>query len=234
VAGGGDHGAAQDLGAVCAQRLRDHRPAAGEDPKLEIESCSGGGGRVDLGILQRVEPAAHSGGILDGVSGEDPVGVGDGRAEYEHEEHAVPFRFLTAMQGALGIGSNLNRFTEKESSMAASMIGAYKRIRATVQTGDLYRIASPRTNDVTVNEYVSADGKQAVVFALRHAQQYNTAAPTIRLRGLDERATYKLESVNNKLAERQAQFSGAYLMNAGINVNLRGDFDATAIIVERN
>ena len=24
-------------------------------PKLEIESCSGGGGRIDLGILQRVE-----------------------------------------------------------------------------------------------------------------------------------------------------------------------------------
>ena len=24
-------------------------------PKLEIESCSGGGGRIDLGILQRVD-----------------------------------------------------------------------------------------------------------------------------------------------------------------------------------
>jgi Glycosyl hydrolase family 36 C-terminal domain len=39
--------------------------------------------------------------------------------------------------------------------------------------------------------------------------------------------------VNNKLVERQVQFSGAYLMNAGINVNLRGDFDATAVILER-
>jgi alpha-galactosidase len=72
-----------------------------------------------------------------------------------------------------------------------------------------------------------------VVFALRHAQQYNTAAPTILLRGLDERATYKVESVNNKLVERQPQFSGAYLMHAGLNVNLRGDFDGTAIILDR-
>jgi alpha-galactosidase len=80
---------------------------------------------------------------------------------------------------------------------------------------------------------VADDGKQAVIFALRHAQQYNTAAPAIRLHGLDERAIYKLESVNNKLVERQAQLSGAYLMNVGINVNLRGDFDATAIILDR-
>jgi alpha-galactosidase len=113
------------------------------------------------------------------------------------------------------------------------MIAVYKRIRATVQTGDLFRLSSPRTNDVTVNQYVAADGKQAVVFALRHSQQYNTAADTIRLRGLDERAVYKVESVNNKLVERQPQLSGAYLMRAGLNVNLRGDFDGTAIILER-
>jgi alpha-galactosidase len=137
------------------------------------------------------------------------------------------------MQGALGVGSNLNKFSEADSALAANMITAYKRIRATVQTGDLFRLSSPRTSDVTVNQYVAADGRQAVVFALRHSQQYNTAADTIRLRGLDERATYKLESVNNKLLERQPQLSGAYLMRAGINVNLRGDFDGTAIILER-
>ena len=84
-----------------------------------------------------------------------------------------------------------------------------------------------------MNQYVAADGKQSVVFALRHAQQYNTAAPTIRLRGLDERAIYKVESVNNKLVDRQPQLSGAYLMRVGLNVNLRGDFDGTAIILER-
>jgi alpha-galactosidase len=113
------------------------------------------------------------------------------------------------------------------------MIAAYKRIRATVQTGDLFRLSSPRTSDLTANQYVAAGGKQAVVFALRHSQQYNTAAETIHLRGLDERAVYKLESVNNKLVERQPQLSGAYLMRAGINVNLRGDFDGTAIILDR-
>jgi hypothetical protein len=42
-----------------------------------------------------------------------------------------------------------------------------------------------------------------------------------------------VESVNNKLVERQPQLSGAYLMQVGLNVNLRGDFDGTAIILDR-
>jgi len=102
-----------------------------------------------------------------------------------------------------------------------------------VQGGDLYRLLSPRLDDVTANEYVSNDGMQAVLFAFRHSQEYNTAPPPIRLRGLDEHAVYRLESVDGKLVEKQPQLSGAYLMRAGLNLNLRGDFDSTAVVVEK-
>jgi alpha-galactosidase len=102
-----------------------------------------------------------------------------------------------------------------------------------VQLGDLYRLLSPREGDVTANQYVAADGKQSVLFAFRHSQEYNTAAPAIRLRGLDEKALYKVEAIDNKLMDRQPQLSGAYLMRAGLNLNLRGDFDSTAVILER-
>jgi len=114
-----------------------------------------------------------------------------------------------------------------------NMIGYYKDIRETVQEGRLYRLFSPREGTLTANQYVAEDGRQAVLFAFLQDQQFLRPVPAIRLRGLDERALYKVESVNNKLVEREAQFSGAYLMRAGLNVNLRGDFDGTAIILER-
>jgi len=53
------------------------------------------------------------------------------------------------------------------------------------------------------------------------------------LRGLDERAIYKIEVVNGSLADSQTQLSGAYLMRAGLNLILRGDYDAAAVILER-
>jgi alpha-galactosidase len=214
-------------------------------PKLEIESCSGGGGRVDLGILQRVDEVWPS----DNTEAFDRLRIQEGFTQayapkimsawvtdvpnMNGRSTPLDFRFLTAMQGALGVGANLNKWTERDSAMAARMIALYKRIRPTVQTGNLYRLASPGANDVTVNQYVAADGAQAVVFAFRHSQQYNTAAPTIRLRGLDERAVYRVTSIDGKLLEKQPQLSGAYLMRAGLNVNLRGDFDSTAVILDR-
>jgi alpha-galactosidase len=214
-------------------------------PQLEIESCSGGGGRVDLGILRRVEEVWTS----DNTEAFDRLRIQEGFTQayapkimsawvtdvpnMNGRTTPLEFRFLVAMQGALGIGANLNHFTEQDSTTAAKMIAVYKRIRATVQTGSLYRLLSPRTNDVTANEYVSPDSKQAVLFAFRHSQQYETAAPTIRLWGLDERAVYRVESIDGKLVETPPQLSGAYLMKAGLNLNLRGDFDATAVILER-
>ncbi len=214
-------------------------------PKLEIEACSGGGGRVDLGILRRVEEVWTS----DNTDAFDRLRIQEGFTEayaprimsawvtdvpnMNGRSTPLQFRFLVAMQGALGIGANLNRWTEEDSALATKMVALYKRIRGTVQLGDLYRLLSPRLSEVTANQYVAADGKQSVLFVFRHAQQYNWPAPTIRLRGLDQRAVYRLESVDGKLLERQPELSGAYLMGQGLDFNLRGDYDSTAVVLER-
>jgi alpha-galactosidase len=214
-------------------------------PKLEIESCSGGGGRVDLGILQRVDEVWTSDNteafdrlrIQEGFSQAYPAKIMSAWVTDVPNQNGrstpLAYRFLVAMQGALGVGANLNKWTDADSALATKMIALYKRIRPTVQLGDLYRLLSPREGDVTANQYVAADGKQSVLFAFRHSQEYNTAAPAIRLRGLDEKALYKVEAIDNKLMDRQPQLSGAYLMRAGLNLNLRGDFDSTAVILER-
>jgi alpha-galactosidase len=215
-------------------------------PGLEIESCSSGGGRVDLGILQRVEEVWTS----DNTDAFDRLGIQEGFSQAYNARimsawvtdspnwvngRAVPlsYRFLAAMQGALGIGSNLNKWTDEDFAMARKMVALDKRIRATVQNGDLYRLFSPRSGDLTANQYVGPGGRQSVLFAFRHSQQYNTPVPTIRLRGLDPRAMYRIESMDGKLNEKQSRLSGAYLMEAGLNLNLRGDFDATAVVLER-
>jgi alpha-galactosidase len=214
-------------------------------PNLEIESCSGGGGRIDLGILRYVNEFWTS----DNTEAFDRLRIQEGFSEayaakfmsawvtdvpnMNGRSTPLQYRFLVAMQGALGIGANLNKWTAEDNELAQRMVALDKRIRTTVQNGTLFRLLSPRTNDTTANEYVSGDGGNAVVFAFRHSQEYNLPPPTIQLRGLNPRFVYRLESIDNKLAGKENELSGAFLMEHGLNVTLRGDFDSTAVILHR-
>jgi alpha-galactosidase len=214
-------------------------------PNLEFESCSGGGGRIDLGILRYVDEFWTS----DNTEAFDRLRIQEGFTEAyapklmsawvtdvpntNGRSTPLQFRFLVAMQGALGIGANLNKWTDQDNEFAARMIALDKKIRNTVQFGSLYRILSPRANDTTANEYVSKDGREAVLFAFRHSQQYNTLPPLIRLQGLDEKAVYRLESIDNKLLDKQTELSGAWLMQNDIQLVLKGDFDSTLVMLHR-
>lgn len=215
-------------------------------PKLEIESCSGGGGRVDLGIMKRVDEAWTS----DNTEAFDRLRIQEGFSypypaqvmmawvtdvpNYNGRSTPLQYRFLVAMMGSLGIGNNLNKWTNADFALATQMIAYYKTIRGTVEQGRLYRLFSPRAGDLTANQYVSEDGKQSVLFAFLRAQQYGRPTPTIRLRGLDERAVYRVRALDgSKLVEKLETASGAYLQNHGLNLLLTGDYDSTSVLLER-
>ena len=214
-------------------------------PKLEIESCSGGGGRVDLGILARVNEVWTS----DNTEAFDRLRIQEGFSfayapkvmmdwvtdvpNLNGRRTPLKFRFLVAMQGALGIGSNLNHWSEADFALARQMLAYYKTIRRTVQEGNLYRLSSPREGSLTANEYLARDGTQAVLFAFLHSQQFLRPAPTVYLRGLEERALYRLKPLDDKLVEKQEVLSGSFLMNRGLNLRLVGDYDSTSVWLEK-
>jgi alpha-galactosidase len=215
-------------------------------PKLEIESCSGGGGRVDLGILRRTDQVWTSDNTdaLDRLSQQDGFShaytpgvmmawVTDVPSGADARVVPLKFRFLVAETGSLGVGSNLNKYTPEQMQEAARYVAFYKQVRPTVQRGALYRLMPPEESETSAVEYVARDGKQAVVFAFLHSQQFGKHFPTIFLHGLEEEAMYKVEPIDPAQLTATAAVSGAYLMHHGINVNLAGDYDSTAVILEK-
>jgi alpha-galactosidase len=138
------------------------------------------------------------------------------------------------MTGSLGIGNNLNKWTNEDFDLATRMIAWYKTVRRTVQQGKLYRLFSPREGELTAVQYVADDGWQSVLFAFLRSQQYGRPAPTIRLQGLDEHGVYRVRALDqNKLVEKLDTVSGAWLQNHGVDLRLTGDFDSAAIALER-
>jgi alpha-galactosidase len=217
-------------------------------PKVEIESCSGGGGRVDLGILRytdEVWPSDNTdpydrltiqNGFTYAYTPEVMMAwVTDSPSEPTHSPRSTEYRFLSSMQGSLAVGANLNHWTDADFATAKHMIAEYKQIRETVQHGALYRLISPANgSEQSVTESVSEDGKQAVLFAFLHSSQMGYPYPRVFLRGLDKDAQYQLhwitEKPGGKLPEAE---SGAYWMGHGVDLSLYGDFQATAFRLEK-
>jgi len=217
-------------------------------PRVIWETCSGGGGRIDLGILKRAEQAWTSDNtdpfdrlrIQEGFTYAYPPKimmswVTDSPDSMNRRSTSLDYRFLVSMMGSLGISVNFNQgWTPDDLVRSRELISYYKSIRPSVQEGDLYRLASPRTGDLTALNYVSPASGQVVVFAFRHSQQFRKEAPPVRLQGLEEAARYRVSGqANDRLLGSQKEFSGAYLMEQGLRFGLRGDFDAASVTLDR-
>jgi len=134
------------------------------------------------------------------------------------------------MQGSLGVGANLNHWTPAEFATAKELIVAYKGVRETVQHGSLYRLVSPRDgSEESVTESVSMDKKQGVLFTFLHSSHMGYPFPRVYLRGLNPTTEYRITAIAGALTKDSPMAaSGSYWMSHGVDVELRGDFQAAA------
>ncbi|PWJ03840.1 alpha-galactosidase [Streptomyces sp. NWU49] len=206
-------------------------------PGVAFESCSGGGGRIDLGILRRVDQVwtsdntdpldrlaiqhgfsqIHPARVMAAWVTDSPNTMLNGRTS------SLRLRFVSAMAGVLGIGGDLMRWSEEERAEAREWVALYKEIRPVVQRGDLYRLRAPE-GGLSAVQYVLGD--ETVVLACLQAQHYGEPVPALRLRGLDASSVYACR-------ETGEEHRGAVLLHHGLRTGLRGDLDAAVFRLRR-
>lgn len=213
---------------VLARLRADH-------PRLRIESCSGGGGRTDLGIMAYTDQVWTS----DNTDAADRIAIQHGYSQvYPAQTMAawvtdcpnpltarttpLLFRFHVAMAGALGVGGNLTEWSPEERALATELVATYKRIRPIVQHGTQYRLSHDPV--LTAVEYVLGD--DVVVFAWRISEPFNHRPAPTRLAGLDPLAAYE--------DSRGSVHTGATLASNGIDLGMpRGDHASVLIRLRR-
>jgi alpha-galactosidase len=224
------------------QQLRSNHP------HVEFESCSSGGGRVDLGILRYADEVWPS----DNTDAFDRLAIQEGFSyaytpqimmawvtdvpnNLDNRTTTLDYRFLVAMQGALAVGTNLNKWKPEDFATAKQMIANYKTIRSTIEHGSLFHLASSFNNSAySAQDTVSPDRKQAVLLAYLHSSQGGYLYPRLFLEGLDPTANYKVRSLNGRLAAgTPQQASGDYWMHHGVDIVMRGDDKAAGFVFEQ-
>lgn len=205
-----------------------------------FESCSGGGGRFDPGILYYM-PQTWTSDNTDAIERlkiqfgtslvYPPISMGcHVSASPNHQvERSTPIntRAVVAMAGNYGYELNITNLSDEEKSEVRNQIKLYKEIRNTVQFGDFYRIQSPFEDNHVAWMVMSKDKKEIIVSYVRINAEVNTLQRPLKLKYLDENARYKIIE-SNKI------YGGDELMYIGLEVpDFNGDFKSKLWRIEK-
>lgn len=203
-------------------------------PHVIWQSCSGGGGRADYGILRYADQiwvSDYTGGtsrlaIQEGFSQLFPASVMEAWVTDMESNLSVTFRMHVSMCGSLGIGANITKWNASERAEATRWIKLYKELRPIIQLGDQYRLRSPQFgNGFSAVQYMSKDGASGVLFAFRTHINDPAQPQTLRLRGLEPNARYTVEGFDGAR-------SGAAWMHTDLVMPLV-NFDSTVRRIQR-
>jgi alpha-galactosidase len=212
-------------------------------PALLIENVSGGGNRLDLGMLQfsdvawmsdRTEPSVHVRHNLQGLSAVFPPAyllsfVIDRDEEPLHRAADMSLYFRSRMQGALGLSFKNEGFSDAELTTMANEIGIYKTMRGTIGDASASLLSSQAQSangpawDV-LQELVAGAGQLLVT-----AVQSDLGVHQINVKPtrLQPETTYGVRSVESGLL---GTATGADLMANGIDL-LQSPMSAAHVLV---
>ena len=212
-------------------------------PEVQFEDCSSGGGRVDLGLLSRMDQAWASDdtdpvnrlfiqyGYLSAFPANTMVGwVTD--EDWHKQNPSLDYRFDVSMSGVLGIGFDITKWTDEEKKQAKDKITRYKEIRSLVQFGTLYRLLSPFKENKTALEYVSDNRSSAVLLCYNMAEYLEGSisetkdVQALKLQGLKADAFYKIPQLGD------AVYKGDFLMRIGILWPVKGAYKSLILDVK--
>ncbi|WP_062207898.1 alpha-galactosidase [Streptomyces sp. NBRC 109706] len=173
-------------------------------PRLEIESCSSGGGRVDLGVLERTDRVWTS-DCIDALERQriqrwtglllppELMGshVGAPQAHTTGRTHGLEFRAGTALFGHFGIEWDLTDASPEDRAALAEWISRYKELRPLLHSG---RVVREDHSDpaLWVHGVVAGDGSRAVFTLAQLATSVQAPTGLVRLPGLDPDARYRV------------------------------------------
>lgn len=193
-----------------------------EFPHILFESCSGGGGRFDPGMLFYMPQTWTSDDtdaverlkIQYGTSMVYPISsMGSHVSDVPNHQVGRIASMVTrgdvAMSGNFGYELDLTKLSEEDKAVIKQQVSAYKEVRKLIQNGELYRLKSPFEGNETAWMFVSEDQMEAVVYYFRVLAEPNEPLRRLKLQGLKPEVSYHVEQLGGS-------FFGDRLIHIGL------------------
>lgn len=201
-------------------------------PDVLFESCSGGGGRFDAGMLYYMPQTWTSDDtdaverlyIQYGTSLCYPVSAMGAHvsAVPNHQANRVTslkMRGDVAMSGNFGYELDLMKFTEEEKEEVKKQVAVYKELREFLPSAQMYRLENPFEGNTAAWQFISEDGNQIFAAYFRILCEVNPGISRMKFTALDPDARYEI------IGEDQTYY-GDELMEIGLVADFWGDFQS--------
>jgi alpha-galactosidase len=182
-------------------------------PGLEIESCSSGGGRIDLGMIEHADRfwTSDQNDPLERQQLQRWTGlvippeflgthVGPTVGHQMHRTHSVSFRALNALFGHAGIEWDINEADEKETRVLKAYATFYKKHRDLLHSGTVVR-SDEIVGNAQLYGTVALDKKEAIFTYMQLTSLDNSGPLLTTFDGLDKETTYQVSVVENLSAD---------------------------------
>ena len=176
-------------------------------PGLEIESCSSGGGRIDLGMIDHADRfwTSDQNDPLERQQIQRWTGlvippeflgthVGPTVGHQMHRTHSVSFRALNALFGHAGIEWNINEADAQETETLKAYINFYKKHRDLLHSGTVVR-SDEIIGDAQLYGTVALDKKEAIFTYMQLTSADNFGPLVTTFDGLDKETMYQVSVV---------------------------------------
>ena len=185
-------------------------------PHVEWESCASGGGRIDLGVLERVERVWTS-DMTDALARQ---GIQRWTAQLVPPEYlgahisattnhqtgrtlTLDFRAATAFFGDLGVEWDIAAATDAERERLAGWIALYKQHRPLLHSGIVCRVDSS-DESIWINGVRAADRSHAIMGYFQLDEATRDPLPLL-VPGLDPARRYRVDVLEPAAESASAQ-----------------------------
>ncbi len=210
-----------------------------EFPDVLFESCSGGGGRFDAGMLYYMPQTWTSDNtdaierlkIQYGTSLVYPMSCMSAHvsAVPNHQtSHVTPFdtRFNVAFTGSFGYELDPTALSPEDQKKVSETTELYKKYGDVMVNGHYHRLRDPHIEKCSAWCTVSPDSKVCIAGFVNTYVRIYPNYDRLPLRGLDSEASYK-DVLSGEV------YRGDQLMNFGLRITNTGEFHSHLWILER-
>ena len=170
-----------------------------EFPDALIETCSGGGGRYDLGMMHRgfqiwasdnTGPYSRLWMQRSALLAYPAATMSCHVSNPGEDLQSLDFRYKVAVGGMLGYELNILRMTDAVKEEMARQVKEYKTFEHIVRQGDYYSLVSPFFDDYAAYYYITKDRAEILFSLVEKRGAKPRASKPLKIRAADPDKTY--------------------------------------------